>query len=307
MSNLNDFYNNNSDDNSNNINKTDSINDLYNNSNQELEIEDTRNLVDAPDLTYNRKINDNSDVVNQEKQINDNFQERQGNDSSQERQINDNSNVINHNNLQNQKFEREYNFNETDNKTIIKNVFLITVVVIVGFFLVYNYSGVKRSSSQQETSPSDVPQEQTTPTENTPAEQTTPTESTPTGQDTPVVNEDGTINHQADEVYLEVSTSRIINGSGIEEIGTELFYKTDINREINSNGVNFVIKKVTKKGVTIILNTELYDSTSSAGCRKNLCTVGSEIYLDGKITEIFETLDKDNKIYYSFNVYNIKY
>ena len=99
----------------------------------------------------------------------------------------------------------------------------------------------------------------------------------------------------------------MINGSGIEQVGKEVFYKTDISREINSNGVNFIIKKVNNKGVTIVLNTELIDTTSSVGCRKNLCTVGSEIKLDGKITVIFETPEKENKTNYSFNVYNIKY
>ena len=277
MSNLNDFYNNNSNGDNNNTNNTDSINDLYNtNSNQELEIEDTRNLVDAPDVNYKKEI-----------------------DNKPSRQINDNSNIINQNNLPNARFEREYNFDDgSDKKTIIKNIILISIVIIVGFFLVYNYSGARNTVPKQ-----DTPIDQPTPVEPT----TQPEQSTPATQDQPVVQEDGTITHQDDEVYLEVSTSRMINGSGIEQVGKEVFYKTDINREINSNGVNFIIKKVNNKGVTIVLNTELIDTTSSVGCRKNLCTVGSEIKLDGKITVIFETPEKENKTNYSFNVYNIKY
>ena len=278
MSNLNDFYNNNSNgNNNNNTNNTDSINDFFNtNPNQELEIEDTRNLVDAPDLNYKKEI-----------------------DNKPSRQINDNSNIINQNNLPNARFEREYHFDDgSDKKTIIKNIILISIVIIVGFFLVYNYSGVRDTSPQQET-----PVEEPTPVEPTPQ----PEQSTPATQDQPVVQEDGTITHQEDEVYLEVSTSRTISGSGIEQIGKEQFYKTDINREINSNGVSFIIKKVNNKGVTIVLNTELIDTTSSVGCKKSLCTVGTEITLDGKITVIFETPGKENKINYSFNVYNIRY
>ena len=153
---------------------------------------------------------------------------------------------------------------------------------------------VRNTSPRQET-----PIEEPTPVEPT----TQPEQSTPATQDQPVVQEDGTITHQDDEIYLEVSTSRMINGSGIEQVGKEVFYKT----EINSNGVNFIIKKVNNKGVTIVLNTELIDTTSSVGCRKNLCTIGTEINLDGKITVIFETPEKGNKTNYSFNVYNIKY
>ncbi len=262
MSDLNNFFNNNSDNNNNN-NNNNSIDDFYNPSpNQELEIEDNRNLVDAPDTNYNR-------------------------------QINDNSNFINTNNLPNARLERDYHFeDETDKKTIIKNVILILIVVIVGFFLVYNYSGVKKSSST----------EGTTPVEETPTQQ-----DTPIVQETPTVEQDGTVTHSDDEVYLEVSTSRPVAGSGIEQIGKEKFYKTDINREINSNGVSFIIKEVSNKGVKIVLNTDLNDTSASVGCRKNLCTAGTEITLDGKITVIFETLDKENRINYSFNVYNIKY
>ena len=276
MSNLNDFYNNNSNGNNNN-NNSDSINDLYNtNSNQELEIEDTRNLVDAPDLNYNKKI-----------------------DNKPSRQINDNSNIINQNHIPNARFEREYSFDDGyDKKTIIKNIVLISIVIIVGFFLVYNYSGVRHTSPQQET-----PIDQPTPVEPT----TQPEQSPPTTQDQPVAKEDGTVTHQDDEIYLEVSTSRMVNGSGIEQVGKDRFYKNDINIEINSNGVDFIIKKINNKGVTIVLNTELIDTTSSVGCRKNLCTVGTEINLDGKITVIFETPENENKTNYSFNVYNIKY
>ena len=278
MSNLNDFYNNNSNgNNNNNNNNSDSINDLYNtNSNQELEIEDTRNLVDAPDLNYNKKI-----------------------DNKPSRQINDNSNIINQNHIPNARFEREYSFDDGyDKKTIIKNIVLISIVIIVGFFLVYNYSGVRHTSPQQET-----PIDQPTPVEPT----TQPEQSPPTTQDQPVAQEDGTVTHQDDEIYLEVSTSRMVNGSGIEQVGKDRFYKNDINIEINSNGVDFIIKKINNKGVTIVLNTELIDTTSSVGCRKNLCTVGTEINLDGKITVIFETPENENKTNYSFNVYNIKY
>ena len=131
MSNLNDFYNNNSNgNNNNNTNNTDSINDFFNtNPNQELEIEDTRNLVDAPDLNYKKEI-----------------------DNKPSRQINDNSNIINQNSLPNARFEREYHFDDgSDKKTIIKNIVLISIVIIVGFFLVYNYSGVRDTSPQQET------------------------------------------------------------------------------------------------------------------------------------------------------------
>lgn len=271
MSDLNNFYNNNSNDNNNNNNNDNSnINDFFNPSdNQELEIEDNRNLVDAPDTSYNKPINDNSNIINDNTRINTNT-------------------------LPNAKLEREYNFDEeTDKKTIIKNVILITIVVIVGFFLVYKYSGVQRNSSSS--GENITPQEQA-------SQQTIPSP-----QESPVAEDNETTTQIDEEMYLEVSASRPVSGSGIEQIGKDRFYKTDTNIEIDSNGVIFVIKKFTDKGVTIVLNTELRDTTSSVGCRKSICTEGSEITLDGKITVIFETLDKENKINYSFNVYNIKY
>ena len=265
MSDLNNFYNNNSNNKNNNKNQNNnSIDDFYNpGPNQELEIEDTRDLVDSPDTNY------------------------------ENREINDNSNLVNLNHLPDAKFDREYNFDDgIDKKTIIKNVILITIVVIVGFFLVYNFSGVKK-----EPTPSPAPE----PTQEIPI---TPDNQTP--QETPATNE-GTINHSDDEIYLEVSTSKTIAGSGIEQIGKEKFYKSDINREINSNGVNFIIKEFTDKEVTLVLNNDLIDTSSSLGCRKNYCTAGSEVTIDGKITVILETPDKENKINYSFNIYNIKY
>lgn len=265
MSDLNNFFNNNSNNNNNNKNENNnSIDDFYNpGPNQELEIDDTRDLVDSPDTNYNN------------------------------REINDNSNLVNLNHLPNTKFDREYNFDDgIDKKTIIKNIVLITIVVIVGFFLVYNYSGVKKE-------PTESPTEE--PTQEVPI-----TPDNQTSQETPQT-EEGTINHSDDEIYLEVSTSKTITGSGIEQIGKEKFYKTDINREINSNGVNFIIKEFTDKEVTLVLNSDLIDTSSSLGCRKNYCTAGSEVTIDGKITVILETPDKENKINYSFNIYNIKY
>ena len=160
------------------------------------------------------------------------------------------SNLVNLNHLPDAKFDREYNFDDgIDKKTIIKNVVLLLVVVIVGFYLVYNFSGVKKQPT-----PSTTPE----PTQEAPV---TPDNQTP--QDTPATDE-GTINHTDDEMYLEVSTSRTVKGSGIEQIGKEKFYKSDINREINSNGVSFTITKFTDKEVTLILNTELYDKIGRA-------------------------------------------
>lgn len=262
MSDLNNFFNNPNDNNNNNNNNT--TDDFYDPSpNQEPEIEDNRNLVDSPDTDYNRRINDNSNMIN-----------------------------LNH--LPDAKFEREYNFDEgEDKKTIIKNIILILLVVIIGFFLVYNFSGVKKDSTPSEETP-------------TPEVTNTPEASTPPQESTPVENEENT-NHSDEEIYLEVSTSKTIKGSGIEQVGKEKFYQPDINKEINSNGVSFIIKSFTDKDVTLILNTELIDTSSTLGCRKNLCSVGSEVTLDGKITVILETTDKENKINYSFNLYNIKY
>ena len=270
MSDLNNFFNYNSNDNNDNKNKNNnnSVDDFNTpGPNHELEIEDNRDLVDSPDTNYD------------------------------DRSINDNSNMINLNHLPNAKFDRDYYFDDDiDKKTIIKNVILITIVVIIGFFLVYNFSGVKKEPTPTPSSESskDAP--------------TRPDSSSAPTEDSPVVEEDGTIKHSDDEMYLEVSTSKTIEGSGIEQIGKEKFYKSDMNREINSNGVSFIIKKFSDKEVTIVLNTELSDTSSTVpGCKKHVCSAGTEVTLDGKMTIIFETLEKDNKTNYSFNVYNIKY
>ena len=228
MSDLNNFFNYNSNDNNDNKNMNNNNYDDFNTPgpNHELEIEDNRDLVDSPDTNYD------------------------------DRRINDNSNMINLNHLPNAKFDRDYYFDdEIDKKTIIKNVILITIVVIIGFFLVYNFSGVKKEP--------------------------TPTPSSESSQDAPIKPDSSSIPTEDSPVVEE---------------------------DVNSNGVSFIIKKFSDKEVTIVLNTELSDTSSTVpGCKKHVCSAGTEVTLDGKMTIIFETLEKDNKTNYSFNVYNIKY
>ena len=104
------------------------------------------------------------------------------------------------------------------------------------------------------------------------------------------------------DIFLMVTTIKTETIDGMPKtttIGEDKYYKEDLGKEINNNGMNFVIDEFTNTSIALKINNEMIDLYDDLGCPNKLCQKGKRISLDG-----FKNLtltDKSNT--YSYTIY----
>ena len=148
-----------------------------------------------------------------------------------------------------------FNDETEDNKTMIKNLVLIIVVLVVGFTLIFIYNKSNKTEEVLDTS-----------------------------------------------IYLMITTvkSETINGTPkTTTIGEDKYYKDDLGKELNSNGMHFSIETFTNNKIVIQLNDNLIDIYKEALCPNQQCSIGTKISLDG--SKSITLTDESDK--YSYTIF----
>ena len=103
-------------------------------------------------------------------------------------------------------------------------------------------------------------------------------------------------------IFLMITTIKTETIDGIPKtttIGEDKYYKEDLGREINSNGMSFMIDEFTNTSISLKINNEMIDLYDDLGCPNKLCPKDKRISLDGSKT--LTLTDKSNT--YSYTIY----
>ncbi len=104
------------------------------------------------------------------------------------------------------------------------------------------------------------------------------------------------------DIFLMVTTIKTETIDGMPKtttIGEDKYYKEDLCKEINNNGMNFVIDEFTNTSIALKINNEMIDLYDDLGCPNKLCQQGKRISLDG--SKNLTLTDKSNT--YSYTIY----
>jgi len=104
------------------------------------------------------------------------------------------------------------------------------------------------------------------------------------------------------DVFLMITTIKTETVDGMPKtttIGEDKYYKEDLGKEINNNGMSFIIDEFTNTFISFKINKEMIDLYGDLDCPNKLCQKDKRISLDGSKT--LTLTDKSNT--YSYTIY----